>query len=104
MASDDSGYFPDRALDGSQAAAGKLAPAVVWSGWSATWWDPSVATCEVLRCPNRTAHAIRLSEDDARLWEAAVCDEHKAQMDAHAPWRWESDPDGHTAGAIVMGG
>jgi hypothetical protein len=59
--------------------------------------------CNVLRCTAPAAHVIRLMPEDEALMEAAVCDEHKAAIDAGVPARWDPDPEEIFSGAIVMG-
>jgi hypothetical protein len=60
-------------------------------------------TCEVLRCTEPSARAVRLGADDAPLFEGVVCEGHWARIEAGAPVRWDADPTGRTRGALIMG-
>lgn len=44
--------------------------------------------CRVLRCPKPNAHVIVLQR--APLYEAAVCAEHQAQIEAGAAWTYDA--------------
>ena len=63
----------------------------------------SPTSCGVARCTNPATDRIRFGPDAATHFEGVVCADHKTQIDAGAPVRWERDPTGGSPGALVMG-
>ena len=60
--------------------------------------------CQVLRCRNEGAHTFAWPRIGALRMEAAICSEHKAEIEAGAPYRWQpDDSEDLSHGAIVMG-
>jgi hypothetical protein len=55
--------------------------------------------CRVLRCTAPVRHVLSVNPDpEAPAFEAGVCDEHSARIEAGDPWRWSDQDD-----RILMG-